>query len=46
MPADLEEQKLLATGVYGTQLVGVKGNYDDVNRLCTELSQTRARGRS
>ncbi|MGH2924177.1 MAG: threonine synthase [Solirubrobacterales bacterium] len=41
VPADLEEQKLLATGVYGTKLVGVRGTYDDVNRLCTELSQTR-----
>src|SRR5436305_7122313 len=38
VPADLEEQKLLATGVYGTHLVAVRGNYDDVNRLCTELS--------
>src|SRR5437868_3566075 len=38
IPADLEEQKILATGVYGTNLVAVKGNYDDVNRLCTELS--------
>jgi len=38
VPADLEEQKLLATGVYGTNLVAVRGNYDDVNRLCTELS--------
>jgi threonine synthase len=41
VPADLEEQKLLATGIYGTKLVGVKGTYDDVNRLCTELAQTR-----
>jgi threonine synthase len=41
VPADLEEQKLLATGVYGTELVGVDGNYDDVNRLCTELAQER-----
>ena len=38
VPADLEEQKLLATGVYGTNLVAVRGTYDDVNRLCTELS--------
>ena len=38
IPADLEEQKILATGVYGTKLVTVRGNYDDVNRLCTELS--------
>src|SRR6266545_7947697 len=41
VPADLEEQKLLATGVYGTRLVGVKGSYDDVNRLCTELAEER-----
>jgi len=38
IPSDLEEQKILATGVYGTHLVAVRGNYDDVNRLCTELS--------
>jgi threonine synthase len=41
IPADLEEQKVLATGVYGTKLVTVRGNYDDVNRLCTELSAER-----
>src|SRR5215217_4834219 len=41
IPADLEEQKILATGVYGTKLVAVRGNYDDVNRLCTELSGER-----
>jgi threonine synthase len=41
VPADLEEQKLIATGVYGTTLVAVRGNYDDVNRLCTELSAER-----
>jgi threonine synthase len=38
VPADLEEQKILGTGVYGGNLVSVRGNYDDVNRLCTELS--------
>ena len=41
VPADLEEQKILATGVYGTHLIAVDGNYDDVNRLCTELSGER-----
>ena len=41
VPSDLEEQKLLATGVYGTKLVGVNGNYDDVNRLCTQLCETK-----
>jgi threonine synthase len=38
IPHDLEEGKVLGTGVYGTKLVAVKGTYDDVNRLCTELS--------
>src|SRR5436309_3385933 len=38
IPSDLEEQTILATGVYGTNLVAVRGNYDDVNRLCTELT--------
>jgi threonine synthase len=41
IPSDLEEQKVLATGVYGTNLVAVRGNYDDVSRLCTELSGER-----
>ncbi|MBA3421527.1 MAG: threonine synthase [Thermoleophilaceae bacterium] len=41
IPSDLEEQKVLATGVYGTHLVAVRGSYDDVNRLCTELSSER-----
>jgi threonine synthase len=41
IPADLEEQKVLATGAYGTNLVAVRGNYDDVNRLCTEISAER-----
>jgi threonine synthase len=38
VPWDLEEQKVLATGIYGTNLISVRGTYDDVNRLCTELS--------
>jgi len=41
IPSDLEEQKVLATGVYGTRLVSVRGNYDQVNRLCTELAGER-----
>jgi threonine synthase len=41
IPSDLEEAKVLATGVYGTNLVSVRGTYDEVNRLCTELSDER-----
>ena len=41
VPSNLEEQKLLATDIYGTNLVGVNGNYDDVNRLCTQLADEK-----
>ncbi|MEA2272301.1 MAG: threonine synthase [Solirubrobacteraceae bacterium] len=41
LPADLEPEKLVATGVYGVNLVAVDGTYDDVNRVCTELSGDR-----
>jgi threonine synthase len=41
IPADLEQEKILATGAYGTNIVAVRGNYDAVNRLCTELSGDR-----
>ena len=41
IPFDLEEPKVLATGVYGARVVKVRGTYDDVNRLCTELSGER-----
>jgi threonine synthase len=38
LPSDLEEAKVLGTGVYGANLVSVRGNYDQTNRLCTEVS--------
>ena len=38
IPEDLEEQKIIATGVHGVRLVRVKGVYDDVNRLCAEVA--------
>ncbi|MGD9694555.1 MAG: threonine synthase [Thermoleophilia bacterium] len=41
VPADLEEQKIIATGVYGTTLLAVDGTYDDVNRLCMEVASER-----
>jgi threonine synthase len=41
VPSDLEEQKIVATAIYGTTLLAVRGNYDDVNRLCTELAADR-----
>jgi threonine synthase len=41
IPADLEPEKILSAGAYGARIVGVRGTYDDVNRLCTEISGER-----
>ncbi len=38
IPADLEKGKVVGAGVYDPIIVGVKGNYDDVNRLCAEVA--------
>ncbi|NDL58176.1 threonine synthase [Phytoactinopolyspora mesophila] len=38
IPSDLEQQKVITSAVYGTTLVAVEGNYDDVNRLASELA--------
>ncbi|MHB8512904.1 MAG: threonine synthase [Actinomycetota bacterium] len=38
IPYDLEAPKIIGTAVYGPHLVAVKGTYDDVNRLCSEIA--------
>ena len=38
IPYDLEESKVINSVIYGTNLVGIKGAYDDVNRLCSEIA--------
>ncbi len=40
IPADLEKGKVIGAGIYQPHLVGVKGDYDQVNRLCGELAGT------
>lgn len=37
IPAGLEEGKIVMAAVYGGQVVAIDGNYDDVNRFCSEL---------
>jgi len=37
IPDNLEKSKVLATQVYGARLISVKGNYDAVNRLCSQI---------
>ncbi|WP_433471229.1 threonine synthase [Saccharomonospora azurea] len=38
IPSSLERAKVLTTAVYDGSLIAVDGNYDDVNRLATELA--------
>jgi threonine synthase len=38
IPHDLEPAKVLGTSIYGARVVAVKGTYDDVNRLCSEIA--------
>lgn len=40
IPHDLETGKVVTTAVYGGELVAIEGSYDDVNRLCSELTET------
>ncbi len=38
IPADLEEGKILNSLIYGARVVGIRGHYDEVNRLCAEIA--------
>ncbi len=38
VPADLEPAKILNTLVYGARLIRIDGNYDHVNRLCSQIA--------
>ena len=38
IPADLEQGKVVGTTIYGPCTVAIRGNYDDVNRLCSEIA--------
>ncbi|MGE0274180.1 MAG: threonine synthase [Nitrospiraceae bacterium] len=38
IPADLEAAKVLGNLIYKPNVVEVEGNYDDVNRLCSEIA--------
>ncbi|MGH2818240.1 MAG: threonine synthase [Actinomycetota bacterium] len=41
IPDDLEAGKVAGTTVFGGDVIAVEGSYDDVNRLCAELSGSR-----
>ena len=41
IPSDLEKEKIVAASIYGPEVVAIRGNYDDVNRLCTQLAEIK-----
>lgn len=38
IPSDLEQGKVVNSLIYGANVVGIKGHYDEVNRLCAEIA--------
>lgn len=38
IPEGLEQGKIIGSSIYGPRTVAIKGNYDDVNRLCSEIA--------
>lgn len=38
IPHDLEEGKMVGMSVFGPRVVKIRGNYDDVNRLCSQIA--------
>jgi len=38
IPSDLEPAKILGTQVFGAKVVRIAGNYDQVNRLCSQIA--------
>src|SRR2546422_8570342 len=38
IPDDLEQGKVIGSSIYGPRAIAVRGNYDDVNRLCSEVA--------
>lgn len=44
IPHDLEVGKIVASSVYGANVIAVQGNYDDVNRLCAEVADEKGWG--
>ena len=38
IPTDLEQSKIMNSLIYGANVIGIKGHYDEVNRLCAEIA--------
>jgi threonine synthase len=38
IPHDLEEGKIVGSSIFGPRVIKIRGNYDDVNRLCSQIA--------
>jgi threonine synthase len=38
IPDDLEQGKVIGSTIYGPRVIAIRGNYDDVNRVCSEIA--------
>jgi threonine synthase len=39
VPDGLEQGKFIGSAIYGPKTIAIKGNYDDVNRICSEIGE-------
>ncbi|MBK5298578.1 MAG: threonine synthase [Vicinamibacteria bacterium] len=44
IPDNLEAAKVMGSAIYRPRVIAVKGNYDDINRLCTQIADRHAWG--
>ena len=44
IPDNLEPAKVMGSAIYKPHVVAVKGNYDDINRLCTQIADRHGWG--
>lgn len=44
IPDNLEPGKVIGSAIHGPQLIAIHGNYDDVNRLCTQIADRHGWG--
>jgi threonine synthase len=38
-PTDWNREKFIGSAIYGPKTIAIKGNYDDVNRICSEIGE-------
>ncbi len=44
IPDNLEAAKVMGSAIYRPRLMAIKGNYDDINRLCTQIADRHGWG--